>query len=103
MGHRYHNDVVVMYHLDFDYLQHQLGVVIHALRIKICPCTRECDILRLVDPLLINTVIAIEDLSIATVKKKPSIHPRFVVIVSLEELTVDLLVQELATVELHSV
>ena len=77
MGHRYHNDVVVMYHLDFDYLQHQLRVVIHALRIRICPCTRECDILRLVDPLLINTVIAIEDLSIATVEKKAKYSSTF--------------------------
>ena len=100
MCHRYHNDVVVMYRFDLDYPQHQLGVVLHALRIKICPCTRERDILGPTDPLLIDTVIGIEDLFLAAVEENPSIHPRFAVIVSLEESTMDLLVWELATAEL---
>ena len=102
MGHHYYDDVAMMYHFYFDYLQHQLGVVLHGLRIEIYPCTRECDILRLIDPILIDTVISIEDLFLSSADENPSIHPRFSIIVSLEESAVDLLVQELAIADSYS-
>ena len=80
-----------------------MWVVLHALSIKICPYTRKHDIMRLVDPILFDTVISIEDFFLATVKKNPSILPHFAVIISLEESTVDLLVQELASITLYSI
>ena len=52
----------------------------------------EHDILGLIDPLLVDTVNGLEDLFLTTVEENSSIQSWFAVIVSLEELTVDLLV-----------
>ena len=68
------------------------GVIPYALRIEICPYTMEHDILGLIDPLLVDTVNGLEDLFLTTVEENSSIQSWFAVIVSLEELTVDLLV-----------
>ena len=93
----------MMYRFDLDYLQYKLGVVLYALRINICPYTRERDILGPDEPLLVNTAIGLDNLFLATVEERPSIHPQFAVLVTVEESTFDLLVRGLVAAELYSV
>ena len=92
-----------MCRFDLDYLQYKLWLVLYALRINICPYTRERDILGPVEPLLVNTAIGLDNLFLATVEERPSIHPQFAVLVTVEESTFDLLVRELVAAELYSV
>ena len=83
MGHCYQDDVIVLYHLDPNYLQFKQGVVLHALRINICPYTRETDIMGLMDPLLVDTVIGLDDVFLATVEERLISHPPFAVLLTL--------------------
>ena len=94
IGHRCQDDIMVLYHLDLDYLQFKRGIVLYSLRINICPYTRERDIMGLVDPLLVDTDIDLDDVFLATVEERDSSHPLFVVLVTLEESTLDLLARD---------
>ena len=59
--------------------------------------------MRLVDFIIINVVTGVKDLFLATVKENPDVYPCYAMIISLVEATVDLLIQELSSVDLYNI
>ena len=57
----------------------------------------------LVDSLLVNAIIGLDDVFLATIKERSSSCPQFAVIVTLEESTLDLVVLGIAIIELFGV
>ena len=79
----YRDDVtLVMKHLDIGYLQFKLGYTLFVIWICICPYLREPDIMGTVDPLLINTVVRLDKVKLATQAEMPSCCPDYVILVT---------------------
>ena len=98
-----YNDPVVLGNLDLNYLQFRLGVVLHAVRISICPLAQGLDIKELVDPLLDDVVIRLDNVILAITRERSGCYPNFVLLTTLEETTANMVTVGLASVRLFGV
>ena len=97
MSHRHHENIVILYLINLEGFQSKLQVVVHALYFQLCPCARQCDIVKLVNPFL-QARMNIEDLFLASLVETPSIyHPCVGIFISIKEVTINCLYRELST------
>ena len=79
----YQDDVTLARkHLNIGYLQFKLGYALFTIQICICLYAREPDIMGLMDPLLIDTVIHLDKVKLATQEEIDSRYPNYYVLIT---------------------